>query len=1365
MQKQNIKQFLNSKLSTIWQHLDKKELNYISEKFCIYCKEKQISQNSKVDINNFISFAIELLCNNIEQRKKDQAALKNFKKDVFTADNIKTQNLIILRYLKKYLKKETQYYLTFKKKLLKTLDNEAIVECFDKKIHKLTRNNTAIYRITCGLLSKNKENLCIKPRVLRKFYTISFNELEDNIPSITKKEILSTLIVMAKNNGIEIINNFSSNIETLLESNKSTWVICNLTELLLIVNNSKAIHKIKEHINNKICNDIFIREFNANLIIKYQHKITAEDYRKFLHSISEDPSPFVRQALAFNLNILENEYFQKYLKKLLLAEAESPVKCSALNNTEKSFSLKERQDFILETIEKTIKTEINANVQIYALNTIATLLQPTDKLNYQKKWIEKFIILAENLHLNPDLDIATRRFAAHVREKLWCYSSTDAYALYNNIKSKINTNRKNKVIKFSKEEIEKYSDEIIGRVLAIIAQNDFSLDLKKDFRSYKMTIQPTFCFRWWRFFHELRTPSPEKRQTTKHTIGRLFKGTIRASSGIMAEQSETKVPGEPLFIDEEGNARPFLPLVDEFISVAEYGKKVQLFSSEGITTITPPKGYLQRYISELKITFKYKKLANLRNWQADISQEAPSAYIEQIRKLGFSVKLEPFTDRKEKKLDPEVNKFFVPAIMPIGFIQIINNLKVYFLSLYENTIYQLTIFTLLFILFITGRHYFLNLLIKKARRSIPLVIGGWGTRGKSGTERIKAALFSALGCNVVSKTTGCEAMFLYSPNYQKTHELFLFRPYDKATIWEQFNLLRTASKLDADVFLWECMALSSPYVKVLQQDWMEDDYSTITNTYPDHEDLQGPAGWNIAETMTNFIPKKSVLFTSEEQMYPILKVGAKKKETDLFTINKFDTFLITQDILDRFPYEEHPYNIALVLRMIKYLGVSRQFALKEMADNVVPDIGVLKKYKSGVINNRNIEFFSGMSANERFGCISNWLRMKFDQYSLDKNPDIYIATVVNNRADRIARSKVFAQILVEDLNADKHFLIGNNLEGLMGYIKEAWDEKMSNFSFSQKDENGEEIPPLNIFTAFAEKLRIPTTKEQIQNLLCVLLNTDRNNLKIIKNWNNADLLSKTIDNLEKGCIEEYIEFHKNNLEKYNKFIQLSETFKNSATNKVNEECKTFLWNCFKSKFVSINNYYASGNEILKIISDSTPPNFNTKLMALQNIKGTGLDFFYRWQTWENFSTLCDNALSLDPKVSEDALTEISQYEEFDILYVDRLKKVISTLKENNKNSKIISLLIKKIENKTENISYANYTSTEKKENNRMFSYLVNSVENFLDPGDAIRRRKKSDRIYRNLTAGRISNTNAAKKLHDLTKRQKGGWLRAKFKIK
>src|SRR5262249_12905168 len=102
-----------------------------------------------------------------------------------------------------------------------------------------------------------------------------------------------------------------------------------------------------------------------------------------------------------------------------------------------------------------------------------------------------------------------------------------------------------------------------------------------------------------------------------------------------------------------------------------------------------------------------------------------------------------------------------------------------------------------------GRSLATRVDIQSQRKAIPLVVGGWGTRGKGGVERLKAALFHGLGYEVVSKTTGCEATMLVGVPGRALVEVPLYRPYDKATIWEQRDVLRFAGVRRPHALLWE----------------------------------------------------------------------------------------------------------------------------------------------------------------------------------------------------------------------------------------------------------------------------------------------------------------------------------------------------------------------------------------------------------------------------------------------------------------------------------------------------------------------------------------------------------------------------------
>jgi len=708
-------------------------------------------------------------------------------------------------------------------------------------------------------------------------------------------------------------------------------------------------------------------------------------------------------------------------------------------------------------------------------------------------------------------------------------------------------------------------------------------------------------------------------------------------------------------------------------------------------------------------------------------------------------------------------------VLPFSATDLAERMQDYFFSVYENSLQDLGLFLVGMMAWFFGRHLYLGNVIRNTRRSIPLVIGGWGTRGKSGTERIKAALFNALGHSVVSKTSGCEAMFLHAHPGGKLREMFLFRPYDKATIWEQVDVLRISRQLGTHVFLWECMGLTPSYVAILQQQWVKDDVSTITNTYPDHEDLQGPAGINIPEVMTNFIPHNSTLITSEEQMAPILREAAAQRNTDFHTIGWLEAGLLTPDLLERFPYAEHPYNIALVIKMGEELGIDADFSIKEMADRVVPDLGVLKASPPAPLQGRILEFINGMSANERFGCLGNFERMNFSQQDPYQEPGIWLTSVVNNRADRVARSRVFSSILVNDVSIDRHFLIGTNLDGLLNYIREDWTSFAETLTLWP--ENGS-AQPLEILELAAQRMRIPFREEHLTGRLVAMLQ----GLGITAElealgqlWASPERLAEQLEQYEPG--ERVVELltHIGQLadsyREYQEFATRLAAAGQSVEAALDDAFRMLLWSWFERKLVVIEDAHTSGNRIIRKITQETPPGLHNRIMGMQNIKGTGLDFVYRWQAWEACYQAGQDLKSRDRTVAESGLRALSSFQEYGVLCDEYVRATVAEVKHSQTAQTELfqgelTVILSNLESAMQRVNAE--LSMSGGSGSGVMSRLLVHVEAFLDAGDAVKRRKKANQIYRDLAAERISHERAALELQALTKRQKGGWLQHRF---
>jgi gamma-polyglutamate synthase len=1232
---------------------------------------------------------------------------------------------------------------------------------------------------------------------------------------------------------------------TCVDYQQDVWLQCEAIQLLESLSPQTLQVVLQKRFNEPgDSDDLFVRRRAVELLGRNLQKLPKP--LEIIKSIAKDTSPYVRQELAKTLVAAPVDTVQTYLHQLAHQDEEASVRAAALLEILSLLPRRELNEFLLQVLIDSLANETDNFVLRVALKVATDICQVLDDVladdwtfkledkTIARHWQEALLKQIEELHCSADKPTPIRRWAAQAAERLWCEMEPQAQAVRTQLQDKLQTlkpeqrrrlKKRDLVIKsprlqkakrplggsrdkslFKKlallnpfQKPVRADDATLARVLSVMCQEDYGYDVVQNESSKTIIRGHLFGFRLWRLIHEFRYPDPSKRQAFRHTTGRHFPGELRIPSGILSELAETKVPGEPLFIGPEGGWRPYLPLVDEMLDCLRC-QKVQIYTSEGITTVKAPRFPWRRLLARFSLTWRYADYAHLRNWNEQ-SQSPASTYIEALQRLGFKIEYQPHTypSLPEFKADPAVQRFF-PLMIPFGDLsdlkEIWLRIQEYFFSVYQNDLQDLSIFAAAALGYFFFKHLHANLLLNRTRANIPLIVGGWGTRGKSGTERIKAAMFNALGYSIFSKTTGCEAMFLHASPFDVTHEMFLFRPYDKATIWEQYNVLRQADKMDMDIFLWECMGLTPAYVEILQRQWTRDDISTITNTYPDHEDLQGPAGINIPQVMTNFIPRNAFLVSTEEQMLPILQTAADEFNTPLRPVNWLQAGLLTPDVLQRFPYEEHPYNIALVMAVGDELGIEADFAVKEMADRVVLDLGVLKTYPVAPIKTRRLEFVMGMSANERFGALGNWSRMGFRDQDFEKEPGIWLSTIVNNRADRIARSRVFASLLVEDVSADQHVLIGTNLSGMVGYIRETWESYAPKQTLWQtpaspsptaetsqeaplsKEETSEQASlstegisehgPLTQLQAAARAYRIPVTEEQMLTRLRIILEAQGElpNLEDLLNlWQQPkklyESLPDTVDADNAKQILERLEIDVKNYEAYQALAAKVEKASDSQRDELDNAYRQVLWQWFESKLVVIHNPYTSGNQIVQRISASTPPGFLNRIMGMQNIKGTGLDFVYRWQAWEACHKAGEQLKNNNLRIAEQGLNALASFKEYGPLSEEYVRKTIAQVQETPTGQLAqfqtnFTLILSNLQQAMNEINAAG--GDKDSQTGGVFQKVIEYAEKFLDAGDAIKRRKKADQVYKDMVTRRISNQTAASEVKKLNKRQKGGWL-------
>ena len=1137
-----------------------------------------------------------------------------------------------------------------------------------------------------------------------------------------------------------------------LDKRLDVWIQREALLLLSMIAQDKFADVVQQRLQEKAGgDDLFVRRYAIELVSAASYLRSKQE--QLFDAALNDPSPFVRQGTAQSLVAATDDVVRKCWPVLGIDDAVVQVRAAALMQLPRLVRRGTLYEDALSWLAAALQREnetFGVRVALKVVEDGALVLQG----EMQSQWIALLLPLVEQLHVDSPL-LMVRRWAAETRERILCRIDPKSKALAQQLAVIASDCSPGSACK-----VPPVTDDVdrVGRVLACLSQRDHGIGLERRKDGWRAWRGHRFGFRMWRLLHEWRHPSPDKRQAFKHTIGRTFRGVVRAPSAILSELAQTKVPGEPLHMGSEAGWRPYLPLVDELISLLEESPSegpLRLYTAEGITEVSAPDNLAKRLAMQVTLTREFEKFATARNW-VEGSAAHPASYLKMISELGFQVRYRPYPGTQP---DSAVTRFF-PALAAVSIPELQSRMENYFFSPYDNTLFDLSVFIGLSIAGFVGHHLWVNYRMRQARNGIPLVVGGWGTRGKSGTERLKAAMFNAMGYSIVSKTTGCEAMFLYSPPQGELREMFLFRPYDKATIWEQFNVVRLANRLGCEVFLWECMALTPAFVRLLQRAWMRDDYATLTNTFPDHEDLQGPAGINIPQVMTEFIPKQRVLLTSEEQMRPILQAAADELGTELKGVGWLESGMIAPDILARFPYQEHPDNIALVAALGAEMGIGYDYALKAMADRVVPDLGVLKTFPVAHVGTRRLEFSNGMSANERYGCLGNWKRLGFDRYDPQAEPDVCISTVVNNRADRIARSRVFAGVITQDIRADFHVLIGSNLDGLRGYLRESWDAYAQGLTLWPQ--HGSDGSAAGMLAVLARSHRIVHTAEHVAARLGVMLQGIGAPAELAAHSGNPQALGQALSSLGLAHAEEVVHFHTRDVDILKEYVQLEQRCQQAGKQpnpELNQAFRQQMWQWFERRIIVVENYYATGDAVIAAIRDATPPGFRNRIMGLQNIKGTGLDFVYRWLAWDTCHRACKDLLSRDAVQQRRGLSNLAEFQEYGLLSEVEVTSTLAAARDTpfGQQERVrasLTAIASNLEAKMNEVR-ANINTTR---SNGWKEKLIDAVEAFLDAGDAVRRRKRADRIYDDLVARRISEARAVLELQALTRRQKGGWL-------
>ncbi|MFK7928774.1 MAG: hypothetical protein AB8H79_11345 [Myxococcota bacterium] len=882
--------------------------------------------------------------------------------------------------------------------------------------------------------------------------------------------------------------------------------------------------------------------------------------------------------------------------------------------------------------------------------------------------------------------------------------------------------------------------EAMLQVLAVVALSTRDLSATPVPGGYQIQHGTVPTPAIWRLLYEIMHPRTDKRQAISHIIDRVPRGPLLAPAGGMAEVTPTAVPGRPVCTPTSRWWHPDLPLPSWAAAAARRGR-LEVFALPDVRmTVTP-----RRATSRLGAAqARYVRLARERDQaSAGPASERVERYDRAMSRAGFRVR------RHRQRAEAVVPALpLLPALAadawsvfrdPVGTVEALWTAipgARELLALDGNSLPQLGVFTA-----VLGAGWATTAGLRRrwdtrARRRLPLVIGGWGSRGKSGVERLKAAVFQELGYSVLSKTTGNEAMMVMGLPGRDPVEVFLYRPYDRASIVEQREVLHLADRMGVQVLLWECMALNPRYVSILQREWMRDDLTTITNTYPDHEDIQGPSGIDVAQVIAEVLPYNARAITTEQSMTPILAERARLRGTRLDALTPEAWQLLPPDLLARFPYQEHPRNIALVVALARTLGVPSDVALRAMADSVVPDLGVLKEYGPIQIDNKKVSYIVGNSANERAGFLSNWVRVGFDGSGADAGLLERRVLVVNNRRDRVPRQTIFAKVAAVDAPVDLLVVIGTNVSPFVHAWRKALETDLKPRWMARLGD------PSELARVMSDRLRRPLlSRPQAEGAVRRLLpGADGVVGRVAKIFDAAAVdrppaprtPSRDLDATIDGWLAEVAWLQQ--VRKHRGVVPASVVQAGLAM--------------ISAQVLVLSDANIKGTAITQRIVEVHAEGSEVRILGAANIKGTGLDLVYKWVQVDRVKSLLTDALEREPARATRALRslraiELSALDKGEIL--SRLEGRVEDFADNEQRLDAEALL--------QSARAASGPAGRSSWASSPLGQVWKVIRTNFDIG-AVTRRNRADQLIADLGHRRIGLSRAAAVARDVVERQK-----------
>jgi antitoxin component HigA of HigAB toxin-antitoxin module len=193
--------------------------------------------------------------------------------------------------------------------------------------------------------------------------------------------------------------------------------------------------------------------------------------------------------------------------------------------------------------------------------------------------------------------------------------------------------------------------------------------------------------------------------------------------------------------------------------------------------------------------------------------------------------------------------------------------------------------------------------------------------------------------------------------------------------------------------------------------------------------------------------------------------------------------------------------------------------------------------------------------------------------------------------------------------------------------------------------------------------------------------------------------------------------------------------------------------------ITINpDYHATGDQVVHQVALLVPPGHHARVLGCQNIKGTGLDFAYRWVSLGKVDEALQR-LHTEPAARGATLSWLAAHSDYGLVDCRWALHAVQELLQQGAEEwtpqreqlqALATQLSALAEQKQKLLGGAPKRG--------LLRHLLAAMEPWVDHLDSIRRQRRAIRIMQDLFNQRVGQGRAAQLLREVTARGKGGWL-------